>query len=79
VRREVYFINCIKNVLTKSILNDGFQMIKNAAREEHKATCKEEILTNLFAMFKKRAELNTLSHWRAGNYGTVVEITNVTV
>ena len=48
MRREVYFINCMNNVLTQSILNDGFQTIKNASRLEQRERVKEVVLKGFF-------------------------------
>jgi len=79
VRREVYFINCMKNVLTKSLLNDGFQTIKHASRDEHKSVVKSEVLDKFFFSVKKKVLSNALSVWRRGNYNQVIEVTRSTI
>jgi hypothetical protein len=48
VKREVYFIKCMKNIMQKSLWDQGFQAIKQAARTSHKSDVSEALLTSFF-------------------------------
>jgi capsid protein len=68
VSREVYFINCMKNVLTKSMLNDGFQSIRDLARDYQYSVVRQEILTKYFAFLQRRKTLSAFSQWKKGSF-----------
>ena len=48
MKREVYFIKCMKNIMQKSLWDQGFQAIKQAARNSHKSEVSEALLTSFF-------------------------------
>lgn len=73
--REVYFINCMKSVLTKSMLNEGFQCIKELARDYQYSKIRQHILTKLFGSYQRRATFNALSQWRNGNFNLSKQVT----
>jgi hypothetical protein len=76
VRKEVYLIKCITNVLTKSLADFGFQAIKDRARANTRGKLLEIVTGKLFWLVKRRTLHNALSKWRAGTYLTVVNNTD---
>ena len=48
MKREVYFIKCMKKIMQKSLWDQGFQAIKQASRASHKIDVSEAVLNGFF-------------------------------
>lgn len=71
IRREVNFINSIKNVIQKSLWTKGFTSIRHFSRDVRDDRNKEDVLNRFRLKFYKRTCGNAFSIWRSGAFSMV--------